>query len=145
MQLRWRMHRTVYKSRIHVLQTLNTMPIITFETNVKIHNPDAFAMSLSETFTPFLGFPEQYVQITINEGKAMTFGRSTDPICVCSIVTIKAGEGDHNERVIGALTEFAERKLGICSDRQAIVFLNPGKKNIGFQGQTLDVLMPELN
>uniref|UniRef100_A0A0W0FTB7 Macrophage migration inhibitory factor n=1 Tax=Moniliophthora roreri TaxID=221103 RepID=A0A0W0FTB7_MONRR len=60
------------------------MPIITFETNVKIHNPDAFAMSLSETLTPFLGFPEQYVQITINEGKAMTFGRSTDPICVWS-------------------------------------------------------------
>lgn len=115
---------------------LFTMPSLELVTNVKLADPKAFALDFSKVGAETLGKPEGYITVNITYNETLTFAGTFDPAYVLSIISLDNLNPEANERYSKVLSEYFAKKLGAPSDRGYIVFIDPGRANIGYKGTT---------
>ncbi|TFK25820.1 Tautomerase/MIF [Coprinopsis marcescibilis] len=112
------------------------MPALELITNVKIADEKAFVVEFSKLGAELLSKPEKYISINVRHNPTLTFGGTFDPAFILSIVSLDNINPEVNEKYSKALFKFFEDKLGVPGDRGYVVFNDPGRAYIGYEGTT---------
>ncbi|XP_005109334.1 uncharacterized protein LOC101854828 [Aplysia californica] len=110
------------------------MPLVTIQTNAK-SVPKDYQSRVFEFFkelfiTPNLG-------ITIETGKDMTFGGSSDPTVTISILAVARFHPDTNPRLHKAIAEFFSTTLNIPVEKTVVVLQRTAPVNVSFNAKPL--------
>ncbi|KAG7087177.1 hypothetical protein E1B28_013158 [Marasmius oreades] len=136
------------------------MPTIRVETNVKVADEKDFVLGFSkvriwkhsnETATPSLTLdvklasetlktPEALFGVILQQNQTFCFAGSLEPCFSCSLTGITVGNPGVNQAVVREFTKYLEKKLGVSNDRGYVFLQNPGANNVGFKGETCDIV-----
>ncbi|KII89297.1 hypothetical protein PLICRDRAFT_603775 [Plicaturopsis crispa FD-325 SS-3] len=114
------------------------MPSLHLITNVKVPDAKAFALEFSKFAAETLNKPEHYISVTYTHNEAQTFQGTLDPAFNLSVTSLGNLSPSLNEGYSKAFFEFLHSKLGVPGDRGYIVFTDPGRAYIAYQGTTVE-------
>ena len=112
------------------------MPLFKIETNKEPQYQNTSVLkSASELISEMLGKPEQYVMVSIETQKEMTFGGSADPT---AFVTLKSIGLPVNKcsQFSGRICQFIKEQFNIPPDRVFIDFVDIQGNMFGWNGKT---------
>ncbi|KAL5524762.1 hypothetical protein ACEPAF_9908 [Sanghuangporus sanghuang] len=112
------------------------MPEINLTTNIKVDDPKALVLELSELAAEVMGKKESLIQARYIYSEYQTFGGSFDPAFSLEIRDIYSSP-EASEKCSKAFSEFLTAKLGVNNNRGFVICLNPGAEHIGFMGTTV--------
>ncbi|KAJ7063578.1 Tautomerase/MIF superfamily [Mycena amicta] len=112
------------------------MPFLDLKVNVQVADEQDLAKQLSKVSAETLGKPEAYITVCVTVNKTLTFGGTFEPAFSLSVVSLDNLSTELNEKYSAAFTKFLAEKLGIPNDRGYIIFSDPGRGYLGFQGTT---------
>jgi len=114
------------------------MPILNLVTNVKIADAKAFALEISKLAAETLGRQEKYISVSIIYNETLTVAGTFDPAITLRIDSLDNFiNREANDKYCKAFFNFFETKLGVPGDRGFIIFIDHGKENMGYMGNTV--------
>ncbi|KAH8834058.1 Tautomerase/MIF superfamily [Flagelloscypha sp. PMI_526] len=112
------------------------MPSLSLVTNVKIDDAKAFALEFAQRSAEILGKPLGYITTNITYNETLNFAGSFDPAFDLRVVSLDNLSPDQNEKYSKEFSAFLSEKLGLKADRGYILFQDPGRTHLGYQGTT---------
>ncbi|XP_005109335.1 uncharacterized protein LOC101855056 [Aplysia californica] len=110
------------------------MPIVTVRSNLPSASPD-FQGKFFEFLKDLLKTPR--VIITLEFGKDMTNGGSTNPTILLSLAAVNRLHRDTMPRLHKAIAEFLSTTLNVSLESILIVFSKPACDEVSFAGKPL--------
>merc|ERR1719244_719935 len=112
------------------------MPYLVLNTNVpKEKIPEDFHSDLADLVECLVKKPAAVVQIQINAGQDMTFGKTREPCAWCTLEVLNRIDLESNKIYAKALTDQLHQDLGIPIERMFLVFVDRGENNVSFNYQ----------
>ncbi|RPD76843.1 Tautomerase/MIF [Lentinus tigrinus ALCF2SS1-7] len=118
------------------------MPGLDLKTNVTVADEKAFCIEFSKFAAETLGNPEDYISVHLDHSKPLTFKGTFDPAFLLTIISLDNLQPEKNEKYSKAFFAFFKEKLNVPGDRGYITFIDPGRSHIGYQGTTIQSLVP---
>ncbi|KAH9051490.1 Tautomerase/MIF superfamily [Lactarius vividus] len=112
------------------------MPFLAIETNVKLSDPKEFVLALSKLGANILKKPEKYISISYQHNEFLTFSGTFDPAFQLTVISLDNITPESTEAYSNTLFAFLKDTLGVPGDRGYIVFNDPGRAYIGYEGTT---------
>ncbi|KAI0737875.1 Tautomerase/MIF [Daedaleopsis nitida] len=116
------------------------MPGLDLRTNVAVADPRAFCTEFSKFSAETLGKPEDYISVHLDHDKPLTFKGTFEPAFLLNVVSLDNITAETTEKYSKAFFAFFKEKLGIPGDRGYVIFIDPGRENIGYQGTTFQAM-----
>ncbi len=111
------------------------MPYIKVQTNSEADDGAGLLKKISASAAAALGKPESYVQTSLEDGRLMTFGGSTDPTAFIECKSIGLPEGRTGD-LSALLCSICSEDLGIPANRIYIEFIDAAGRMWGWNGGT---------
>ncbi|KAL9714741.1 hypothetical protein Ac2012v2_001400 [Leucoagaricus gongylophorus] len=117
------------------------MPSLTLTTNVLVQDTKMFTLKFSEFAAQCLGKPEAYITVQYDYNDTITFGGSHQPAFTLTVVSLDNLTHAQNEVYSSKFSEWLKSELNLESNRGYIVFQDPGRSHIGYQGTTFESIL----
>jgi len=112
------------------------MPLLSIETNTLLPaNSGRLTAELSSAVSEWLGKPEGYVMVRLQQNPDMRFAGTTEPLAYCELKSIGLPEARTTE-LSRALCDRLEKLLAIPPERVYIEFADAPRKLWGWNGDT---------
>jgi phenylpyruvate tautomerase PptA (4-oxalocrotonate tautomerase family) len=114
------------------------MPNLQVRTNLTLtdQQKQQALTALSKLVVKVTGKPENYVQIVLQDGLALSFAGSSDPTVFLDFRSIGCISRAQNKTTSAELTGYFVNTFSVPSDRIYISFQNAAGENWGFNGGT---------
>lgn len=113
------------------------MPVLTVCTNVAAAKvPADFKAKATDVLAKSLGKPASYIAIHILADQDISFGGTTEPAALCTLMSIGALGEELNKKHSKVIMDLLGKSLNIDPARSYITFQNENKANVGYDGTT---------
>ena len=113
------------------------MPTFVVNTNVSRDAvPESLLGELTQQLAKATGKPAQYIAVHIVPDQLMSFGGSSDPCALCSLLSIGKIGGPQNKSYTKLLCDQLSKHLHIPADRVYINYFDVNAANVGWNGST---------
>ncbi|XP_066975064.1 MIF-like protein mif-2 [Macrobrachium rosenbergii] len=114
------------------------MPLVTVKTNTSSESiPKDFHIRVTKTLAEVMGKPEERISVTLEPGRSMTRGGTSEPYCEVHVTAIGVESREKTQPVVQQLTKVITDQTGIPSHRVAIWIVSAQPHHIGVNGELM--------
>lgn len=95
-----------------------------------------FIKKLSKFAADILGKPESYVTVILHDEAKQSWNGTFDPAYVIKVISLGGISAHKNILTSQTMSIFLNENLGVQPNRGYIVFEDPGRDNLGWDGTT---------
>ncbi|TBU26055.1 Tautomerase/MIF [Dichomitus squalens] len=112
------------------------MPALEIRTNISVADPKAFVKDFSEFSATTLGKPLAYIAVHLVHDQNLAWAGTFDPAVLLNVTSLDNLQPENTEKFSKAFFGYFKEKLGIPDNRGYILFVDPGRANIGHTSTT---------